>query len=199
MENTAPSSWRRYLKPPKRKWGDTRTTHAKWRNSLSVSACCLRTGERNGLRERSTWLGRLRGVTAQLQMWPQSSSPTDHHSTIHHHTQQHHFGPTEYIPAIRLPIQYTSLLTIAFFNSAPSSTTSRVKNINASHIEVLSPKSLNFTMPLSLSSRLSGLMSLWITLLLYRKDKPSKQQLNTTLNSSSFYRLSFISYPPNEP
>ena len=61
---------------------------------------------------------------------------TEHHSTIHHHTQQHHFGPTEYIPAIRLPIQYTSLLTIAFFNSAPSSTTSRVKNINASHIEL---------------------------------------------------------------
>ena len=57
------SSWRRFLKRPKRKCGDIRTTHAMGRSSLSVSACCMRTGERNGLRERSTWLERLSGVT----------------------------------------------------------------------------------------------------------------------------------------
>ena len=55
--------WRRFLKRPKRKCGDIRTTHAMGRSSLSVSACCMRTGERNGLRERSTWLERLSGVT----------------------------------------------------------------------------------------------------------------------------------------
>ena len=57
------STWRRFLELPKRKCGDIRTTQTMGRSSLSVSACCMRTGERNGLRERSTWLERLRGVT----------------------------------------------------------------------------------------------------------------------------------------
>ena len=84
---------------------------------------------------------------------------------IHNNT----ISVVQHIPAIRLPIQYTSLPMIAFFYSVPSSNTSGPKYINTSHIQlsskfralyrILNPKSLNFTTPLSLSSRLSGLMS----------------------------------------
>ena len=212
------SRWRRFLKRPKRKWGDIRTIHMKWRISLSVSVGWMRTRERNGLRGRSTWLERLRGATTQSQIWSQSSSPNDHHSTIHHHTQQHHFGRIEHIPAIRLSIQYISLPMIVFFYSASSSNTSGAKYSNTTHIELpsksrsiyhfLSPKSLNFTMPLSLSSRLSGLMScpstipqsltVWITLLMKREEMPSKQHSTTSLNSSSFNRFSYFRYSLSE-
>ena len=113
-----------------------------------------------------------------------------------------------------MPSDHTSLFSTAVFlyNSGPAysevpQNPTRFENECSSC--TASPKSPTFTTPLSDSSRLSGLMSYTslsipiitrcITFRLCRYDNPSKQQLTTSRNSSSFNRFPLLKYAPIDP